>query len=431
MTEAPHTSTSEESSDAPRSTSRGLRACLAVCIGYALLVPAGLLVRVEIHRWGLLLSPWQFDELWFAMACHLAAVFVFGVLLFVLRRRSNVSVRWGRWGLAIMPFLLLFSTDLIASVGYRPIRRRIAMIQPHPVRYWENRPGWVEKQKGVTYKINAHGQRGALVPFEKKPGERRVLFLGDSIAFCLTLNEEDCFVWQLRDLLQESSHGGLISVVNCAVTGYSPWQEYDIFETEGLRYDPDIVVQVFCLNDIGQKFKQVKYGGKTRDLAPPEPAVLEWSGLFRMSRALAFQWFGPSWPELRAREEAYSTDAIIDQSSAPHIREAWRITRENMQRIASLARERNIRLLIVGFPMDRQIDPTAPDSSPPQEWLAEFGRDEKVPILDLLPVYRRFARQNGMTGRDLFSDKTHPNRVGNRIAADAIYEFLTEVGWLE
>ncbi|MCH8147279.1 MAG: hypothetical protein IH987_04690 [Planctomycetes bacterium] len=56
MTDAPRTSTSEETSDEPRSTSRALRACLAVCIGYALLVQVGLLARVEVHRWGFMLS---------------------------------------------------------------------------------------------------------------------------------------------------------------------------------------------------------------------------------------------------------------------------------------------------------------------------------------------------------------------------------------
>ena len=87
--------------------------------------------------------------------------------------------------------------------------------------------------------------------------------------------------------------------------------------------------------------------------------------------------------------------------------------------------------LIVGFPMARQIDATAPDSSPPQEWLAEFGAEEQVPILDLLPIYRSFARENGMKGRDLFPDKTHPNELANRIAADALFEVLAELGWIE
>ncbi|MCH8147277.1 MAG: SGNH/GDSL hydrolase family protein [Planctomycetes bacterium] len=102
-----------------------------------------------------------------------------------------------------------------------------------------------------------------------------------------------------------------------------------------------------------------------------------------------------------------------------------------MQRIVSLARQRKVSLMIVGFPIARQVDPTAPDSAAPQQWLAEFGREEGVPILDLLPIYRKHARENGMQGRDLFPDKTHPNEAANRIAADAIFEFLTELGWLE
>ncbi|MCH8147278.1 MAG: hypothetical protein IH987_04685 [Planctomycetes bacterium] len=257
--------------------------------------------------------------MWFAMGCHLAALAVFGVLLFMLRKGSDVPMRWGRWGLAGMPLLWLVSADLIAAIGYRPIRPRTARMQPHPIRFWEYRPGWVRRHRGVTYKINAHGLRGPLVPLEKKPGERRILFLGDSIAFGLTTNEEDSFVWQVGDLAQQQAGGETLSVVNCSVSGYSPWQEYDIFKTQGLRYDPDVVVQIFCLNDIGQKFNLVTYGGRTKDLAPPVPAALEWSGLFRVSRASTFQYFGPTRAQLRAREDAYSNDAVIDHPNAPHI----------------------------------------------------------------------------------------------------------------
>ena len=96
-----------------------------------------------------------------------------------------------------------------------------------------------------------------------------------------------------------------------------------------------------------------------------------------------------------------------------------------------MAGERNIPLLIVGFPIARQIDPSAPDSSPPQEWLAEFGREEAVPFLDLLPIYRKYALETGMTGMDFMADQVHPSELANRIAADAIFEFLTESGWLE
>jgi len=330
-----------------------------------------------------------------------------------------------------MPLLWLVSVDLIASIGYRPTSPHMGMLKAHPVRFWESRPGWVGRRNGVTCRINAHGLRGPLVPFKKEPGERRILFLGDSITFGLSTKEEDCFVWRVRDLARARAAGGSISVVNCSVTGYSPWQEYAILKDLGLSFHPDIIVQVFCLNDIGQKFNLVNYGGKTKHLAPPEPSALEWSGLYRMSRTLAFQWFGPTRAELKARNDAYCPDTLIDQPNAPHIREAWRLTRESMHRITSLARQHEVPLAIVSFPIARQVDPTAPDSSTPQQWLAEFAREEKVPVLDLLPIYRKFAREKGMTGQDLFPDKTHPNQLAHRIAADAIVEFLRELGWIE
>ena len=306
------------------------------------------------------------------------------------------------------------------------------MHQPHAVRLWTNRPGWVESRGDVSYRINKGGLRGPELTFRKPGDEWRLLLLGDSVTFGIGLNEKDCFAWQIQRLAGIQDTGKRLTVINASVVGYSPWQQYDLLDSVGMAFEPDLVVQVFCLNDVGQKFNLVQYGGATRDLAPPQPALLEWSGLFRMSRALSFRWFGPSRSELLERDRAYLPDRVIGEPEAPEIQEAWRVTLESMSRIVKLTRSHKVPLAIVCFPQAGQIDPAAREpfesrrTSAPQRRLAAFCKTASVPYLDLVPAYEAYCRESGLTGVDLFPDGTHPTSQASHVAAQAIHAFLVE-----
>ncbi len=414
-----------------RDDRRAFTACLSVMIVYLAVVSVGLLLRWELDRWGLILAHWQFSALRLAILFHVGLAVGLGLLFFRARRRTHVARWWSRVALASVGPLLLVSADRIASVGYRPIKPRTEIMMPHPTRYWMFRPGWVHTDGHTTYRINEQGLRGPLIPYEKQADEHRLLFLGDSIAFGQGVDDEDGFVRLIERMAANAGGYPHLSVVNASVTGYSPWQEYDLLKEQGLRYDPDVIVQVFCLNDIGQKFRLVKYGGRTKHLAPPEPSALEWSGLFRMSRALIFQWFGPTRAELKARETEYAPEAVIDHFDSPRIQEALRITGKNLARIISLARDSGRPVAIVCFPTGHQIDMPGDQWSRPQDWLAALCLRDGVPFLDLTPIYRRYARTHGLVGNHLFPDDIHPNKLAHRIAADATYAFLSERGWLE
>ncbi len=410
---------------------RAFIVCLSVVLAYLVVVSLGLLIRWEMHRWGLILADWQFSALRQALWGHVGLATGIGLLILLVRLRARVARWWSRVALASACPLLLVSADRAATVGYRAIRPKVEIMVPHPTRYWTFRPGFEYNDGSASYGINEHGLRGPLVSYEKRADEHRVLFLGDSVAFGQGVNDEDGFVRLIETKAKKASGDAHLSVVNASVIGYSPWQEYDLLMAQGFRYEPDVIVQVFCLNDIGQKFRVVKYGGRTKDLAPPEPSVLEWSGLFRMSRALTFQWFGPTRDELKARETAYAPKTIIDQFDAPHIQEALRMTGESLAWITSAAHDSGLSFAIVYFPTAYQIDRPEGEWSRPQDWLAEFCHRYKVPLLDLAPVYRQYARANGLEGSRLFPDDIHPNALAHRLAADAVYAFLVERGWLE
>ena len=106
---------------------------------------------------------------------------------------------------------------------------------------WRLRPGFVGALHSVTTSVNARGFRGAQHPYDRTPGKTRLLMLGDSITFGSWVRDYETFSF----LLEHRSDR--YEVVNLAVEGYGTDQELLVFEDEGLRYRPDVVVLNICI----------------------------------------------------------------------------------------------------------------------------------------------------------------------------------------
>lgn len=114
----------------------------------------------------------------------------------------------------------------------------------------EQRTGWLPQEgaqvelvnaSGVPFmlRINSTGQRGGELP-ERAPGERRLLFLGDSFTMGTQVREEATFAAQADSLLPEQ-----VRVINCGVDGYNTYQELAYYRYFGRPLEPDIVVLCF------------------------------------------------------------------------------------------------------------------------------------------------------------------------------------------
>ncbi len=101
----------------------------------------------------------------------------------------------------------------------------------------------------MRLQINAHGLRGPDRPYEKPPGVRRVLLLGDSITEGYSV-EEPYTLRSVLEALLNSRGEGRFEVINGGTAGYSTDQEYLFYVAEGVRYEPDVVVLLFCYNDL-------------------------------------------------------------------------------------------------------------------------------------------------------------------------------------
>jgi hypothetical protein len=112
---------------------------------------------------------------------------------------------------------------------------------------WRNVPGWEAETYGAKLSINSKGLRDAEHPFEKPPGVKRILLLGDSFAWGRGAADEDIFPAVLEAKLKVSA--GVWEVINAAVSDWGTDQEYLYFIEEGLEYDPEVVILAFSIFD--------------------------------------------------------------------------------------------------------------------------------------------------------------------------------------
>jgi lysophospholipase L1-like esterase len=101
--------------------------------------------------------------------------------------------------------------------------------------------------KDIAVRINNHGFRDdPFVP--RSPGQRRVVFIGDSIVFGAGVWEKDRFTEQLYDekIIRDAS----IEVLNLGVNSYNFGHYLELARLRFLDLAPDIVVVGFTLNDI-------------------------------------------------------------------------------------------------------------------------------------------------------------------------------------
>lgn len=407
-----------------RDAVRGVRACLTLMGYYALVVGAIAVVGLSAPLFGIHLAAFRLDALFVIGLTHLST----GGVLLGMRRfvcRSHTMPRWlVPMTLSAMPLLAIASCDRLSLMLTPPIPTTggAVLFQDHPTRLWTLRPN--ASSASMFVDLNERGMRGSLIPFRKAPGERRVVVLGDSVAFGFASPLAERFDSVLMEGLRESGINN-VSVVNLSVPGYSPWQELDVLRNEGLDYDPDLVLYAFCLNDVVDWFwREIPRGG-----APPfQNPIWERSGLLRLARTAYHRW------QVRRVERdhdgaRYSMQYVLHEAQTPGVEEMWEKTLSDIRRMVEVARLNDRRMAIMLFPYDGQVRP-GDERVHPQRRVVAWARDLDVPCLDLVDAFRASCRHNPPKGCRLFSDGWHLSALGHEVTAEALRAFLEQIGFL-
>jgi lysophospholipase L1-like esterase len=273
--------------------------------------------------------------------------------------------------------------------------------------------------------INSLGFRGAEFDAAKGAGAYRIICVGDSYTFGDYVNDDETFPALLEKRLRRDA-GRNIDVINAGVNGYSITDESGFMEEKGFSLAPDSVVVAFVLNDLADLTRQIS----SRENQREEAARMSASRLTPLKRALRrtatynLLFMLKAWTVGRLHIDPTMQEVPIRHLLSPPYDEKTEALftryRAALADLAESCRRHGARLTLVLFPFYEQVVEGASASA--QERMAKMGADLGVPVVDLLPAFRRA----GSRASKLFLMPLdhHPSARGYRVAAAEIASTL-------
>jgi lysophospholipase L1-like esterase len=154
-------------------------------------------------------------------------------------------------------------------IGFNPMEAiaegRSLILQPsdHPLRRFELTPNSSGFAWRTDVQVNSHGMRDRERSVERT-GAPRIVVIGDSVTFGSGVAVGDRFTDRLEMLLG-ARLGAEVEVLNLGVGGYDTLQEVATLEDVGLRFEPDLVVVGYCVNDLGDNSPNLEYIQRLRE----------------------------------------------------------------------------------------------------------------------------------------------------------------------
>lgn len=377
----------------------------------------------------------RYDIFFQTLAVHGAATLVFFVLSRIVRRRARIGTVLPKLLLPLSLVALLTSTDRLWCVVFPDPLPSRSVYQLHPRRGWAHIPLATESQgdthAGTTdIRLDEDGLRVEFEDPAPRPNSpNRLLFLGDSVTFGYYRKASDAYGAVAVARLNEGIDREPFVELNAGVTGYDTGQECDLLLHEGFALAPRLVVLQHCLNDVTEQFDPItdEAGERHEEMDHARPPT-HWSGWVRAARRLArVTRFGVDEQAAAKRIEHLRFSELLATPVSAKVEAAWAHSLAQLKRMADACRERSIPLVVVSFPIRRQLARTS-ESTDPQERLARFCKAEGVPFLDLMPVFLGGRPPSRELAQRLMEDPTHPSLEGHRVAGEALAEFLQKSG---
>ena len=314
------------------------------------------------------------------------------------------------------------------------------------IHHIEGRSGrWVSAEFDVRIRINRDGFRDADRAWEKPPGTRRIVVLGDSMTEAFQVSVEDTFVAGLERRLRASDR--TVEVLNLGVSATGPPQAYLVYRARGRRYGADVVVlALFTGNDFrsalpeleGKPYLRYPVIDATGDLArdaagdvrfttPAAPGALrQWArthlASYRFVRDRVL-------PVVGAGAVTAASDdmlALYGEPLAPAWRRAVDVTLAMVGELERVVRADGARLVVLVIPAPWEVDPAralAGGRGGDVDWRRAERRAEaglRGRGIEVVSVTGSFASEIARGGRPYFAADGHLTPRGHALVAERL-----------
>ena len=365
------------------------------------------------------------------------AVFLFSLAILIQRASFFKAVFEKSLSAKILLFLLTLGIPLtIIDFGLRPValQGKTYIFMEDDELVWKNRPNAVDNWGDVIVEINSKGCRGPEIEYAKPDGVLRILHLGDSVPFGYLLEDYNLTFPAIIEKILEERTGDNIETVNLGVGGYSTWQENILFQREGIKYEPDLVILSFVLNDATNKFNLKRFGGSSENgllelgLSSKNEQWYYKSGILYLTRRIGAHFlFGKEVQKGANLIEINKVKSLIESPDHPEVKAAWEGVFKDIQQIVGLCNERSIEFLLVVFPFSLQLKSDGNEFIP-QSYLINYAEEHDIQYLDILDFMKGLMKEKDTVPNDYFLDYYHLNPWGNQLVAEHISESVINNG---
>jgi len=344
---------------------------------------------------------------------------------------------------------------------------------------WKHIPNktglWVRKEFVVPIKINSEGFRDVEHFPEKPPDVYRIVVLGDSFVEAFQVKYEETFCYLLEKMLNSDSEiKKKVEVINLGVSAFGTAQEYQTLRYYGLKYNPDLVILLFCTNDVtdnvDEDIRRPRFAldskGNLIQVWKPKCKTTAYEsiknffkGIFPKtynfvantlgSNPTIFNFLvkmGIARPSPKNETKTRNVNPyevglrVFSVNYSEDFRHAWNLTKALILATKKEAEENNAKFLFVLPAVKWQVHEdyfqellnkytflkkNKYDLERPNKILINFSIENDIKYVDLLPYFKNYVNKTGL--RLFYYYDGHWNANGHKLAAQVLYEKVRDI----
>jgi hypothetical protein len=251
---------------------------------------------------------------------------------------------------------------------------------------------------------NSLGYRDTEHSVEKPEGVFRLVLIGDSVAEGRDVDADSAFGRVLERNLSARGDGRRYEVILLAHIGYSTSQEIVLLEDFAFRYQPDLILWSYCLNDPAHPVYHNANGDLGRYYYRPRSYLL--------ARVEAFVF--------RVKQKYRGLECPAEFHAFLHCA-FWPEVETNLKRIGDVTLRNHVPVVFIIHPVfEKNTGLNQYSLQGVHTRLSEAARTNGFDVVDLLPAIEEYPAGELKLDNPNYYDPWHMNERGHRVAATAI-----------
>lgn len=266
--------------------------------------------------------------------------------------------------------------------------------------------------------LNSDNMRDREFPVDKPDNTIRIAGVGDSYTFGSGIKDvNNTYLKVLERMLNSRASGEKYEVLNFGIPGKDTQDELEIIRGKVLKYEPDIIMIGYLLNDLKNVDTNLRLPKKHLTVIPFLGFWL--SNIFYSYTILEIK-VNKALINLGFRE---STEEITLKEFESEVNKEYNA--KLLEEIGAIAKERDIKVVLIIFPIIYKLDnyPFIEINN----FLTKVGNENGFYVINLLENYQAYEESELIVSKyDL-----HPNELGHKISAESILEKLINNGTIK